>query len=167
MTTTARDWIQRLELKKHPEGGYYRETFRAPGGIALPGRFGGPRAYSTAIYYLITPAEFSTLHRLASDETWHFYTGSPPAIRAITPEGVRKEIKLGPDFENGQRFQATVGAGHWFGAKLLEDRPGSFALVGCTVAPGFEPGDFELAERAALIRAYPQHAAFIQEMTRS
>ena len=165
--STAREWIKRLELEKHPEGGYYRETFRARGGIALPDRFGGPRAYSTAIYFLITPAEFSCLHRLASDETWHFYTGSPLALRAITPDGARKEIKLGPDFANDQRFQATIGAGNWFGAKLLEDTPGAFALVGCTLAPGFEFSDFELARRADLTRIYPQHANFIREMTRS
>jgi predicted cupin superfamily sugar epimerase len=165
--STAREWIERLELKKHPEGGYYRETFRANGGIALPDRFGGPRPYSTAIYFLITPAEFSCLHRLASDETWHFYTGSPLVIRAITPQGERKDIRLGPDFEQGQRFQATVGAGNWFGAKLIEDRPGAFALVGCTLSPGFEFSDFELATRAKLLREFPRHADFIREMTRS
>lgn len=165
----AHHWIQQLALRPHPEGGHFRETYRAQGGVALPSRFGGPRAFGTAIYYLLEAHDFSSLHRIKSDELWHFYAGDPLRIEILTPQGLRKRITLGADFERGQRFQATVGAGNWFGARPMgeDDAEHGFSLVGCTVAPGFDFDDFELARRDALLRLYPEHADFITAMTRT
>jgi predicted cupin superfamily sugar epimerase len=167
MTPTAADWIASLKLAPHPEGGFYRETYRARETIAgehLPARFGGPRACSTAIYFLLPGDQVSVLHRIKSDEVWHFYAGSPLTLTLIDPEGRLEETRLGPDPLRGERFQALVPAGCWYGA-AVDDRAG-YALVGGTVAPGFEFADFELAERAALLTRYPEHRAAILRLTR-
>ncbi|MCS7057700.1 MAG: cupin domain-containing protein [Meiothermus sp.] len=164
---SASFWIERLELIRHPEGGYYRQTYRAAeelDGTALPARYGGSRPFSTAIYYLLEHPDFSAFHRLQSDEVWHFYLGAPLTLWLISPSGELKVFSLGPDPTRGQQFQAVVPAGHWFAASLEEPR--SFALVGCTVAPGFDFADLELAERHALIGRFPQHRALIERLTR-
>ena len=143
---TATYWIRRLRLRKHPEGGYYREVYRAEEAIparALPRRYGGRRAYSTAIYFLLRGRDVSRFHRLESDETWHFYLGSSLTIHIISPNGKYTTVKLG-----GSGFQRTIPRRHWFGATV--DDPKGFALIGCTVAPGFEFADFELGTRAEL-----------------
>jgi len=154
----AQFWIRTLSLVPHPEGGFYRETYRASG------RTTGDRVHSTAIYYLLPAGEVSTLHRLRSDEVFHFYAGSIFTVHVIHPEGRYERIELGQDAERGAGFQAVVPAGSWFGATVEEQ--GAFALVGCTVAPGFEFTDFEQAERAALIRRYPAHRVLIEHLTR-
>lgn len=163
MTENARYWIDRLGLIAHPEGGYFRETYRAAGGVALPGRYGGPRSFSTAIYFLLERGQVSKLHRIASDEVWHFHTGGAVTVHALTPDGHRHDLRLGLDFDAGQRPQAMVGAGNWFGASLADDA--EFALVGCTVAPGFEFEDFEMANRETLLKRFPEHAEFVTRMT--
>lgn len=167
MGHSAAFWIDHLGLTPHPEGGHFRETYRAAQGIpepALPARYGGPRPASTAIYFLLRAGEVSALHRIKSDELWHFYAGGPLVVSLIDPGGTRHDLTLGPNPAEGQQFQATVPAGAWFGAAL---RPGAaYGLVGCTVAPGFEFADFELADRRALLRRYPQHAALIEDLTR-
>ena len=166
----ARDaafWIERLALVPHPEGGYFRETYRAAESIpkdGLPARFDAPRALSTAIYFLLTADEFAALHRLRSDEVWHFYVGSPLELVTIDPEGRLAVVTLGADPERGEILQAVVPAGLWLGAALAGG--GSFALVGCTVAPGFDFNDFELGKRAALLRRYPQHRVLVERLTR-
>jgi uncharacterized protein len=164
---SAAFWIERLHLTPHPEGGHFRETYRSAeriDGAHLPARYGGPRAPSTAIYYLLRAGEISTLHRIKSDEMWHFYAGGPLLISAIHPDGERRDFALGPDPDAGQSWQVVVPAGAWFGAALA---PGAaYALVGCTVAPGFEFADFELADGQALAQRYPQHAGLIAELTR-
>src|SRR5450631_3727894 len=150
-------WIETLALVRHPEGGWFAETYRCAELIpadALPGRFHGPRTFCTAIYFLLEPGDFSALHRIKSDEIWHFYDGAPLTVQVITPAGERYQILLGRDPVQGHCLQAVVPAGCWFGAETR----GAFSLVGCTVAPGFDFSDFELAERSGLVDRFPQHA---------
>jgi hypothetical protein len=163
----AEYWIERLGLAPHPEGGYFRETYRSADVIAagsLPARYGGARAASTAIYFLLRAGEVSVLHRITSDEIWHFYAGGALAVSAIRPDGVRRDVVLGPDPDAGHALQATVPAGDWFGATPASGT--AYSLVGCTVAPGFEFTDLELADRRSLTARYPQHAALIERLTR-
>jgi uncharacterized protein len=146
----TRFWIETLQLAKHPEGGYYRETYRSE-------RQTEGRAYSTAIYFLLPANEFSALHRLKSNEVWHFYAGNELTIHLIDSEGTYATKRIGVD-----SFQAVVPAGYWFGATVEQ----GYALVGCTVSPGFEFCDFELASRAALLRQFPRHRNIIERLTR-
>ena len=145
---TAQDWIKALRLAKHPEGGYYRETYRSTATI-------GDRAVSTAIYFLLPAGEVSALHRIKSDELWHFYGGNSLTIHSIA--GRYSTIELSAD-----NPQAVVPAGNWFGATVET----GYALVGCTVAPGFDFRDFEIADRTALLAAYPQHRQVIERLTK-
>jgi uncharacterized protein len=160
-------WIEKLQLERHPEGGYFRQTYRSDIQIAaeaLPARFSGARTASTAIYFLLGGNDFSAFHRLRSDEIWHFYAGSGLIVHVIDPAAEYSRIHLGSDAENGEALQAVVGAGCWFGSELA-DRS-SFALVGCTVSPGFDFEDFELGKRLELVRCYPQHRRIIERLTR-
>jgi len=159
-------WISRLSLAPHPEGGYYRSTYASPLWIAqsaLPPGFTGPRLASTAIYFLVDGSNFSAFHRLQSDEVWHFYVGSALVIHVIAPDGSASEILLGGDPESSESLQGIVKAGSWFGARVKDSQ--SFALVGCTMAPGFDFEDFELATRAQLTAQFPQHRALIEQLT--
>ncbi len=164
--TDAIDIVRQLGLQPHPEGGYFRETYRASESIPAQGldrRYGGSRAASTAIYYLLEAGQRSALHRLRSDEIFHFYAGDPLRIIEITPDGRLTETLLGADLAAGGIPQHVIPAGAWFGALPAEG--GRFALVGCTVAPGFDFADFELAETVALLAAFPQHEAWIRRLT--
>lgn len=158
---TTQYWIDRLNLQPHPEGGFFRETYRASLAIAA---FGGSRSASTAIYFLLAGEEFSALHRLAADEVWHFYAGSALLVHSIDPDGDHSVVKLGQNPEARERFQCVVPAGCWFGSCLA--RPDTYALVGCTVAPGFDFADFEMARRGELLTHYPQHREVIEKLTR-
>jgi uncharacterized protein len=163
----AKYWIETLRLEPHPEGGHFRQTYKSDLTIAreaLPG-FGGARAASTAIYFLLEGENFSTFHRLRSDEMWHFYSGSPLMVHVIDPGGDYFSILLGSNPETMQVFQAVVKAGCWFAAEVQNHK--SWALVGCTVAPGFEFEDFELASREELVRQFPQHRKLIEKLTRT
>lgn len=167
MTNTAQYWVKHLNLLPHPEGGYYKETYRAAENIpqqALPGRFGGERSFSTAIYFLLESGQFSAFHRIAADELWHFYAGSALTISVIHPNGQYEEINLGTDVQNGQSLQAVVPHGAWFGSRVAAEN--SFALVGCTVAPGFDFADFEMPARSTLLEQFPQHSSIIHTLTR-
>jgi hypothetical protein len=167
MLKTASYWIEHFDLQPHPEGGYYRELYRSEGIIphtALPGIFNGNRAYATSIYYLLEQGHFSAFHRIASDELWHFYYGEPLVVHVIHPGGKREDIVLGPDAAKGQVFLSVVPAGCWFGSKPAAGS--SYSLVGCTVAPGFDFEDFEMAERDKLLKEYPQHKDLIFDLTR-
>lgn len=160
--------IERLGLQPHPEGGHYRQTYQAADRLAasaLPNRYDGSRTLSTAIYFLLRDDEVSHLHRLKSDEVWHFYAGAPLVVHVLTPEGERIDQELGTDWNAGAIPQFVVPQGAWFGA-ALRDGCGC-ALVGNTVAPGFDFADFELADRAVLTEAFPQHADLIRCLTRS
>lgn len=160
-------WVAKYNMQAHPEGGYFVETYRSSEQIrqaALPGRFGGPRAFGTAIYFLLEGHQCSALHRIQADELWHFYAGDALEVFVIYPEeGTLEVIRLGRDSEAGEVFQAVVPAGAWFGS-----RPAAgalYSLVGCTVAPGFDFEDFELAERDALLTQFPQHREVIEMLT--
>lgn len=166
---SAQYWIDRLDLEPHPEGGYFRQTYRATlviGQPALPASFKGPRSASTAIYFLLAGEDVSALHRLGSDEVWHFYAGNTLLVHSIDPGGNHNSIKLGQNPEAGEQFQCVVPSGHWFGS-CLEQPDDTYALVGCTVAPGFDFADFEMAERSSLVAQYPQHRDLIDKLTRA
>ena len=163
----ADKWIELLRLKKHPEGGYFRETYRSDEIIDkehLPDRFNGSRSFSTAIYYLLKGNDFSAFHRVKQDELFHFYDGSSLTIHVIDRSGNYLKIKLGRKIKNGEVPQATVKAGWIFGANVND--PNSYSLVGTTVAPGFDFADFELLGRNQLIELYPRHKNIIEKLTR-
>lgn len=155
--TTAADLIAALGLVPLlPEGGYFRETYRSTA------RHGG-KALATAIYYLLTPDTFSAMHRLPTDEVYHFYLGDPVRLLQLGPDG-GQVIDLGPDLAAGQRPQWVVPAGAWQGSCLVAG--GRFALLGTTMAPGYDPSDYEAGDRGRLTAAYPPWAALIAERTR-
>ncbi len=161
-------WIKKLNLNIHPEGGYFRQTYRSEEintEQLRPGRFNGLRPISTAIYYLLGGDQFSAFHRLKSDEIWHFYTGHSLTIHVLDMDGQYLSIKLGNDPDQGEVFQAIIKADHWFGAKVNNNNPIAYSLVGCTVSPGFDFRDFEIGERAKLIELYPSHRSIIEELT--
>jgi predicted cupin superfamily sugar epimerase len=158
----ADEIIRLLELEPHPEGGAFRETYRSRERAATAR---GERSVSTAIYFLIRKGTFSALHRSASDEVWHHHLGDPLRIVVIGEDGTRSDHVLGLELGSGQRPQAIVPAGAWFGARLEQEEIG-YALVSCTVAPGFDFADFELGEQEALLDRFPQHERVIRELTR-
>jgi predicted cupin superfamily sugar epimerase len=165
---SAAEWIERLQLLRHPEGGYYRETYRSEEGIAraaLPGRFTGDRSFSTAIYFLLAGTDFSALHRIKQDEVWHFYDGSALTVHVIDRAGNYSVLKMGRNIDAGEMLQGVVRAGCFFGATV--SAPNSYALAGCTVAPGFDFADFEIPGRMRLLEAYPQHREIIEKLTRA
>ena len=167
MRPSAAYWIEKLGLATHIEGGSYSQTYVAGTVIPqsqLPPAFHGPRPVSTAIYFLLEKGQFSAMHRIASDECWHFYYGDPLVVYDIDPEGRLTEHLLGNNPENNESFQCMVKAGHWFGARIKDN--GAYSLVGCTVSPGFDFNDFELAQREALLQQYPQQEAIIRALTR-
>lgn len=162
----AQDWIDALNLQPHPEGGFFAETYRSSLNISsrdLGGSFNGSRSASTAIYFLLRAGDISHFHKIASDELWHFYAGDALDVHIITETGDHEVFKLGSNPENGEQFQACVPAGLWFGSCVADG--GSYALVGCTVAPGFDFEDFEMAERAALVKKHPRHKEIIHRLT--
>jgi predicted cupin superfamily sugar epimerase len=160
-------WIETLQLGRHIEGGAYRRTYCSTLNLPqdqLPEHFNGPRPAATAIYFLLQKDQFSAMHRIASDELWHFYYGDPLIVYEINASGFLTEHLLGNQPGNKQSFQCVIRAGSWFGSAVKDG--GGYSLVGCTVAPGFDFADFELAERASLLQLYPQHAAIITRLTR-
>ncbi len=159
-------WVRELKLLPHPEGGFFRETYRSDDMIKrdhLPAGFNGHRNISTSIYYLLEGSQYSKLHRIKSDELWHFYDGSGLIIYSIDTEGCLTENRLGLDTEKGELPQLMIKAGVWFGAKV--NKPDSFCLAGCTVAPGFHFDDFELGNRDELLKLFPMHKKLIDELT--
>jgi len=164
---TAQEIIERLQLVPLTiEGGYFRETYRSALAIpaeALPSEYGGVRNVATAIYYLLTPNSFSALHRVRSDEVFHFYAGDAVEMLQLWPDGSGRVVTIGSDLAVGHAPQVVVPAGVWQGCRLVAS--GRWALLGCTVAPGFDYADFEAARRAVLIAAYPEYAAQIAALT--
>src|SRR5579885_3223127 len=153
----------RLGLKPHPvEGGFFVETYRSAEEIpseSLPSRYGGSRSFGTAIYYLITPDTFSALHRLPTDEIFHFYLGDPVEMLQLHPDGSGRTVQLGPEIERDQKPQVIVPQGVWQGSRLVAG--GRFALLGCTMAPGFDFADYEAGNRTGLIARYPTFSEWI------
>lgn len=161
----AEELIKHLELKKHPEGGWYRETYRSTEvvrGSDLPARFAGDRSFCTAIYFLLQSGEISALHRIKSDEMWHFYAGEPLTVHVITSPGDYYPLKLGSNMSDGEVFHGVVPAGCWFGAEVSGD---GYSLVGCTVAPGFDFADFEMGSKEQLLKEFPEQAEIIRRLT--
>ncbi len=161
---TADDVIRLLGLQPHPvEGGFFRETYRSAATLpasVLPDH-GGPRSVSTAIYYLLKPGHVSELHVLPGEEVFHFYLGAPVRMLQLWPDGSGKEVVLGPDLAAGQVPQLVVPGGVWQGTRLVGTD--GFALLGCTVAPGFDYADYRNAGRSELVAKWP---AFADEITR-
>ncbi len=164
---TVHQLVQLLNLQPHPEGGYYREIYRSEGTIqqtCLPDRFHGNRSYSTSIYYLLQKGDFSAFHRIKSDEIWHYHLGGQALIHILDPKGNYQCKVLGNDIANGASFQVIIPAGYWFAA---EPAPGNdFTLAGCTVAPGFDFTDFELANKKDLLQQYPNFHDLINRLCR-
>jgi hypothetical protein len=156
-----------LNLTPHPaEGGYFAETYRSDESLraeALPVRYKAPRSLGTAIYYLLTPDTFSAMHRLASDEIFHFYLGDPVEMLHLFPEGSGRVVRLGPDLLAGQRPQVIVPRGVWQGCRIVPG--GRFALLGTSVAPGFDFADYEHGRRADLLGTYPAFRDRILSLT--
>jgi predicted cupin superfamily sugar epimerase len=164
---SAQQWADLLQLLPHPEGGWYKEMYRSQGTISpesLPSQFGGERSFSTSIYFLLAKGTFSAFHRILSDEVWHFYSGDALIIHEITPQGQYFAHRLGGDVVHGERFQLVIPARSWFASEVCEE--GQYGLVGCTVAPGFDFRDFEMAQQSHLVEAFPQHAAIITRLCR-
>jgi predicted cupin superfamily sugar epimerase len=153
----AQALIASLHLSPHPEGGWYRESFRS--GEQVTTARGTSRSALTSIHFLLTGETFSAFHRLTSDEAWHFYRGTALTLEIIDPAGRHERRALGPDGP----WQTVIAAGSHFAAHV---EPGGYALTGCDVAPGFDFADFFLTSRTALIAAYPQHAPLIAQYTR-
>jgi len=159
--------IQKYNLEPHPEGGWYKQTYKSNEEIAanaLPERFGANRTFSTAIYFLLEKGNFSAFHRIKSDECWHFYAGDPLLIYIIEQNGEIKVIALGNDLEKGQSFQYVVPANCWFASRPAPES--EYCFVGCTVSPGFEFEDFELANATELSAIYPKHKKIIEQLCR-
>ena len=164
---TAEQIIELFEMRLLPEeGGYYVETYRSDekiGQAGLPVRYNGERSLGTAILYLLTPDAFSRLHRVASDEVFHFYLGDSVTVLELHGDGSSEVITLGPDIAKGQCIQTVVPRGSWQGCFL--NKGGKFALMGTTVAPGYESADFEAADRDELLKRYPVRRELILNLT--
>jgi predicted cupin superfamily sugar epimerase len=164
---TAEEIIAWLKLKPHPkEGGFFSETYRAGETIpanVLPSRYSGPRAFGTCIYYLLTASTFSAMHRLQSDEVFHFYLGDPVEMLQLWPDGTGKTVVFGPDLRAGMQPQVIVPRGVWQGSRLISGS--KYALLGCTVAPGFDYVDYEHGRRGDLIGSHAQFREKIMALT--
>jgi uncharacterized protein len=164
---TAEEIIELLKLKPHPkEGGFFSETWRADEMIpanVLPSRYAGGRAFGTCIYYLLTPTTFSAMHRVSSDEVFHFYLGDAVEMLQLRPDGTGQTMMLGTDLRTGMRPQVIVPRGVWQGSRLMTG--GAVALLGATVAPGFEFADYEHGRSDDLVRLCPQFREKILALT--
>ena len=157
-------YIEHLQMNPHPEGGWYKETYRSSGSISEPEGFGGPRNYATGIYFLLTKENFSAFHRIKSDEMWHFYDGDGLTVHELKPDGSYINHQLGLNLENGEQPQLVIAANSWFASEVKAG--GSWCLVGCTVSPGFDFQDFEMAERSMLVDRFSEHSSLVQRLTR-
>lgn len=164
---SVKEVIDILDLVPHPEeGGFFVETHRSDEMVAadmLPTRYEGERCHGTAIYYLLTPETYSHMHRLKSDEIFHFYLGDPCEMTQLHPDGSGEVVTLGADLVAGHRPQVIVPRHSWQGMRLLPG--GTFGLMGCTVAPGFEFVDYDHGGRKELIAQYPDFAEQITRLT--
>ncbi|MFC4632423.1 cupin domain-containing protein [Dokdonia ponticola] len=163
---TKETLIKTLHLQPHPEGGYYKETYRSQGNISkegLPSAYGGSRNYATGIYFLLTSDSFSAFHKINQDEMWHFYDGAPIRLHIISEAGVYSQHTIGRDIQAGEVPQLVVQGGDWFAAEVMGDD--TYSFVGCTVSPGFDFKDFVLPERKELVTLFPEHAEVITRLT--
>lgn len=166
MHSRINELVEKLNLHPHPEGGYYTEVYRSEGIIEKEeDTFPDGRHFSTSIYYLLGSEDRSHFHRIKSDEVWNHYEGSSLTIHLISKSGSYRKLLLGNDLENGRQPQQIVPAETWFGVTV--DEPESFALCGCTVSPGFDFKDFEMADREELLSQFPDHEEIILELTQN
>ncbi len=164
---TAQEIIDSLGLQEHPEGGYFKETYRSVGEIeaeSLDDAYAGKRNYSTAIYFLLQSENFSAFHKIKQDEFWHFYKGTCLKLHQISPKGEYSTVLIGDNLLAGEVPQYVVPGGYWFAAEVVA--PNSFALVGCTVSPGFDFADFVLPSRKEMKDLFPQHSAVFDRLCR-
>lgn len=167
MIEIAKIIAEKLCLQPHPEGGYFKEVYRAEDKVemaALPKRFSGDRNVCTSIYFMLAGNDKSHFHKIKSDEIWHFYSGTTLILHQIDSEGNYSNIKVGSNILDGETNQAIIKHGVWFAAEV-EDK-NSYALVGCTVSPGFDFADFELAKQKDLCEKFPQHSDLIKRFTK-
>ncbi|HMB63863.1 MAG TPA: cupin domain-containing protein [Eudoraea sp.] len=160
--------IRDLNLEPHPEGGYFRETYRSMGEISsehLGPDFSGNRNFSTCIFFLLTTEMFSAFHRIRQDEIWHFYKGRPIRLHMITAEGEYSNVLVGNQLDKGEMPQFTVPGRVWFSAETIGEN--GYSLAGCTVSPGFDFNDFEMADQEELLSRFPQHREVITKFTRT
>ncbi len=160
MHPRAAELIRALDLVPHPEGGYYRETYRSP--LVLDGLARGPRSALTVIYFLLHEGTFSALHRVTSDEVWHFYEGEPLELTLLDDDGRATTATLANDLVGGARPHVVVPAGTWQAAVPR----GAYTLCGCSVAPGFDFADFAMPSRDELRARFPGHEALVTRLTR-
>ena len=164
MHEKAKYYIQKLQLEKHPEGGYFKEIYRSGEMFFIDApQKNTKRNVSTSIYFLLEGTQISKFHRLKSDELWHFYDGSAVKVYLIDETGKLTELRLGKKNESGELFQAVIKKNIWFAAEVVNKK--SFALIGCTVSPGFDFSDFELAKRNYLTLHFPSHKDLILRFT--
>ena len=156
MSKTASYWINKLNLSQHPEGGHYAEVYRSETTCTTPN---GLRNHATAIYFLLEKGEFSAFHKIASDEIWHFYAGDSLKIFFFDHQKKLQTVLLGNNPENGEVLTTVIPAGCWFGSTPAADS--AYCLAGCTVSPGFDFKDFQLANAAELMKTYPDHQELI------
>ena len=167
MTLTAQTYIDALQMEAHPEGGFFKETYRSRHLMDVTQGNDGTstqRNVSTGIYFLLEKNNFSAFHKIKSDEMWHFYAGQALEVLELNERGELGCTRLGPNILGGEVHQHVVPANTWFASRVAAG--GVFSLVGCTVAPGFDFADFCLADRALLVAAFPQHRQTIDELTR-
>lgn len=160
--------ISNLALKPHPEGGYFKETYRYEGFVnsaEVKSDHPTRRNFSTGIYFLLTAGNFSAFHRIQQDEMWHFYLGAPIELTEITPEGKLINTVIGSDLSAGEKPQYVVPGGNWFASRVLPGA-GEYSLAGCTVSPGFDFADFEMASRTKLSEEFPHLISIVAELTR-
>lgn len=154
-------WIKNLEMLKHPEGGYFRETYRSEK-VFNPTGFSDKRNLATSIYFLLEKNNVSHFHRIKSDEIWYYHAGSPLTVYVIYPNGKLNKLNIGPNIENGEVLQAVVPANTIFGSTCTNE----YSLVGCMVSPGFDFNDFELFPTSKLLDLYPQHKTIIKILSK-
>ncbi len=167
MIKKSKQWISKLNLKPHPEGGFYNEVYRSDEVLlstSLDERYAGSRSISTSIYFLLEGNQFSAFHKIKSDELWHFYDGSAIKLYLISEDGKLEIKKVGINISDNEFPQITIPKNVWFAAEPIDKE--SYTLVGCTVAPGFDFNDFELGEKKNLIKSFPQHKDLIIRFTR-
>jgi hypothetical protein len=165
MNKEAEKIVKALNLTRHPEGGYFSEVYRSDETLEkdLHERFTGKHSLYTSIYFMLSENDYSAFHVLKSDEIWHFYSGTTIDIHIINPDGQLITIPLGKNFADGEHFQYCIKAGQYFAAEVRDKT--SYALVGCTVSPGFEYSDFELCKKESLIEKFPSHKDLIERLT--
>ncbi|WP_299216314.1 cupin domain-containing protein [uncultured Dokdonia sp.] len=163
---TKETLIKSLDLQPHPEGGYYKETYRSQGNIAeecLSDAYNGSRSHATGIYFLLTSDNFSAFHKINQDEMWHFYDGASILLHIILKEGVYSQHIIGRNILAGEVPQLVVKGGDWFAAEVIG--VDTFSFVGCTVSPGFDFKDFVLPSRKELVALFPEHTDVITRLT--